>query len=199
MSNETAVPIEIAKIVHEKPPSGDFEEVLFGTDRGNTLWVYFSDRDGVSEWIGKFGCGFSPSMRVTKVIEPDRFMIVAGGFAYLVNATSRELLNQHSEAYTQDIVYDPIRNQFVSADVRLRIIENGQETWSSSRISIDDIHNLKIEDRILSGTSIVGYNGEEGSFAFNLDTRGFISGPDFSSWDAPAPPKPAKKSWWRFW
>ena len=197
MAIDTTAPIENAEIVHEKPPSGAFDEVLFGSDHGNTLWVRFSDRDGAGEWIGKFGCGFSSSMRVTRAIAPDRFMIVAGGFAYLIDATNRKLLNQHCEAYTQDIAYDSKRNHFIAGDIRLRIIEDGREVWSSKRISIGDIRGMSVEGRVLSGTSVVGYNDEEGPFAFDLDSREFISGPDFSSWDMPI--SSAKKPWWKFW
>jgi hypothetical protein len=198
MTSDTTFPLENAEIVYEKPPSGAFEEILFGSARGNTLWVRFSDRYGLSEWIGKFGCGSSEAMRVTKAIAPDRFMIVAGGAAYLIDATSRKLLNQHFEVYTQDIVYDPEKNHFIAGDVRLRIIEGGREIWSSKRISIDYLHSMSINGRVLSGTSITGYEDEEERFSFNLDSREFLCGPDLSHWDAPAPPAKSK-TWWKFW
>jgi hypothetical protein len=189
MISDMTAPIENAVIVHEKPPSGAFEEVLFGSDRGNTLWVRFSDRDGVSEWIGKFGCGVSTSMRVTKAVEPDRFMVVAGGAAYLVDATRRQLLNHHLEPFVQDIAYDSKKNHFIAADVCLRIIENGGEIWTSKRISIDYIHGLTVVGRVLSGTAIIGYNDEEGPFSFDLDSREFLSAPDFSHCDISVPPR----------
>ena len=191
-------PIEVAEIVHEKPHSGEFEEVLFGSDSGNTLWVRFSDKDGANEWIGKFGCGWSNSMRVTKAVSPDRFMIVAGGCAYVIDATTRKLLNQHSGAYTQDVAYDPTRNHFIAADIRLRVIEDGREIWSSHRISIDGIHSLQVDGRVLKGRTVVGYEGEEDDFAFDLESRQFISGPDFSSWDD-VPPVSKNRRWWQFW
>jgi len=197
MTSDTTAPIENAEIIYQKPPSGAFEEVLFGSDRGNTLWVRFSDRDGASEWIGKFGCGVSTAMRVTKAVDPDRFMVVAGGAAYLVDATRRQLLNQHIDAFVQDIAYDSEKNHFIAADVRLRIIEDGREVWSSRRVSIDGIHGLTIAGRVLSGVAVVGYEGEEGPFSFDLNSREFLSGPDFSDWDVPAPQ--AKKPWWKFW
>lgn len=136
-------------------------------------------------------------MRVTKVLEPDRFVVVAGGAAYVIDATSRRLLNYHSDTLTQDIAYDPERNHFITADVRLRIIEDGREIWSSKRISIDDISGLTITGRVLSGTAVVGYEGESGAFSFDLDSREFLSGPDFSSWDILV--VPTRKPWWKFW
>jgi hypothetical protein len=198
MVGESILPVEAAEIVYEKPLPGFFEEVSFGSDKGNTLWVRFHDKDGANEWIGKFGCGCSPTMRVTKVAEPDRFVVLAGGAAYHIDATHRTLLNQHIAAYSEDIAFDAKKNQFIAGDVRLRIVEDGREIWTSRRISIEGIFNMTLANRVLSGIAVVGAEGEEEPFAFNLDTREFLRGPDFSSWDVSAnPPKP--KSWWKFW
>jgi hypothetical protein len=197
MTSDTTSLIENAAIVHEKPLSGTFDEVLFGSDQGNTLWVRFSDGDGMSEWIGKFGFGFSTSMRVTKAVEPDRFMVVAGGAAYLVDASKRRLLNQYFDGFMQDIANDPKKNHFIAGDVRLRIIEDGHEIWASKRISVDGIHSMAVENSVLSGT-VVGYEVEEDQFSFDLETREFISGPDYLSWDMPVA-QPKVKPWWRFW
>lgn len=198
MVGESILPLEAAEIVYEKPAAGSFEEVSFGSERGNTLWVRFHDREGANEWIGKFGCGYSPTMRVTKVVAPDRFLVLAGGAAYLVDATHRTLLNHHFAAYAEDIAFDPKKNQFIAGDVRLRIIESGREIWASRRISIEGIFNMTVVDRVLSGIAVGSTEGEEEPFAFNLDNREFLRGPDFSSWDVSA--KPTKpKSWWKFW
>src|SRR6516164_2939813 len=116
-------PCELAEIVHEKPLAGLYEEQLFGSDSGNTLWVKFSDKDGAGEWIGKFGTGGSASARVEKVLEPDKFLVSAGGFGYLVDATNRIILNHHFEPFTTDIAYDSQTNRFIIADyVRLRLV-----------------------------------------------------------------------------
>src|SRR5690242_8551790 len=135
MDADSQTPCELASIIHEKPLSGVYEEKLFGSDSGNTLWVKFSDRDEIVEWIGKFGTGGSASARVDKAIEPDKFLVSAGGFGYLVDATRRELLNHHFEPFTQDIAYDAKTNRFIIADyVRLRLIESGKVVFSSKRI-----------------------------------------------------------------
>lgn len=97
MYAESSAPCELAEIVYEKPLSGVYDEVPFGASASNTLWVKFSDRDGIDEWIGIFGTGTSCSARVDKAIEPDKFLISAGGFGYLVDATKRQLLNHHAE------------------------------------------------------------------------------------------------------
>ncbi len=192
----TTDPIEQATIVYEKPASGEFKEIHFGQGRGNTLWVKFSDNLGIEEWIGTFSCGDTQTMRVTKTVSPDRFMIVAGGYAYLVDATRRELLNQYLEPFVSDITYDPINNHFIAADVRIRIIEDSKQIWSSHRIAIDDIYDMKVEGRILTGTSSISFDELTEDFSFDLDTREFLSGPDFSSWDTP---ETEKKPWWKFW
>ena len=177
-------PCELAEIVHEKPLDGVFEEKLFGSDTGNTLWVKFSDKDGVTEWIGKFGTSTSSSSRVDKVIEPDKFFISAGGFGYLVDATNRKLLNHHFEESTRDVVFDAQTNRFIVADfVRLRILDSGKVVWASERIALDGIRDLKMEGRVVRGLAVTGFEGEESVFTFNLDTFEVKCPVDFSSWD----------------
>jgi hypothetical protein len=184
MSLEGKDPCELAEIVHEKPLDGVFEEKLFGSDSGNTLWVKFSDKDGVTEWIGKFATGASSSSRVDKVIQPDRFFISAGGFGYLVDATNRKLLNHHFEDFTQDVVFDAQTNRFIVADfVRLRILDSGKVVWASERIALDGIRALKMEGRKVQGLAVTGFNGEESVFTFDLDTLEVKCPVDYSSWD----------------
>ncbi|PTY02053.1 hypothetical protein DB347_25180 [Opitutaceae bacterium EW11] len=199
---------ERAEIVHERPPSGTCDELLFGSDRGNTLWVKFSDRHGIVEWIGKFGCGTSSAMRVTLAAPPDRFIVAAGGYAYLVDATRRILLNEFHDQFAQDVAFEPTRNAFVVADyVRIRLVEAGKVTWMSPRIALDGIRNLKVEGQTIRGLAVTGYEGEEEEFIVDLDSREVRCPTDYSSWDKPAEAvnatpssRPAKaKPWWRFW
>ena len=203
MNTESKAPCELASIVHAKPLSGVYGEKLFGSDAGNTLWVKFSDQDGIYEWIGKFGTGGSASARVDKAIEPDKFLISAGGFGYLVDATKRELLNHHFESFTQDVAFDAKTNRFIVADyVRLRLIENGKVMYSSKRIALDGIRSLKVEGRMVVGLATTGYEGEESGFTFDLDTFTVKCPVDFASWDNP-PIQPTSnrrsKPWWKFW
>jgi len=175
--------IDTAEIIYEKPYSGEFTEVPFGSDRENTLWVKFSDRDGIEEWIGKFGCGPKQVMRVIPAHPPDTFFINAGGFAYLLDATHRRLLNHYFDPFSDDIVYDPETGHFIAAATDIRIIENGEPIWTSRRIALDGISELKINGRILSGLAIVGYDEETEPFALDLDTREFIKASDlFARW-----------------
>lgn len=201
MSLESKDPCEMAEIVHEKPLDGAFEEKLFGSDRGNTLWVKFSDKYGVTEWIGKFGTGSSSSSRVDKVIEPDRFFVSAGGFGYLVDATKRDLLNYHFQEFTQDIAYDAQSSRFVVADcVRLSILDSGKVVWSSKRIALDGIRDLKVEGRVIRGLAVTGFEGEESIFTFNLDTHEVKCPVDYSSWDNLLTNAKKKEPWWqKFW
>lgn len=196
MTNEFEFPMEMAEIIYEKPFSGEFTEVSFGSDKGNTLWVKFSDRDGIQEWIGKFGCGITQVMRVTKAVEPDIFIIIAGGFAYVLNATTHRLLNYYCDTSIEDIVYDAPTNQFIAADTHLRIIENGHEVWTSRRIALDGVSGMSIQDRILTGNAVTGDEGESELFTFDLDTRELIKASTiFSDYQAVVP----AKKWWEFW
>jgi hypothetical protein len=180
----------LAEIVFEKPLSGEFEEVLFGSDRGNTLWIKFSDLGGLNEWIGKFGVGGLGAGRVTKVEEPDRFLISAGGFAYLVDATDRKLISQFCDQDACDIAYDFKRKMLIVADyTKLSWIEFGQQVSFSRKISVDGIYDLKVEGNILTGLAIADYGGDEKRFKFDLDTLKILGRENVST----------KKPWWQFW
>ena len=126
MNRNNPEPCELAEQVFEKPLSGAFEEVLFGSDLGNTLWVKFSDKNGINEWIGKFGVGgFGPG-RIIKISEPDKFLVSAGGFVYLINATKRELTSQYCDESAQDVAYDNQRKLLIVARwTQLRWVEFG--------------------------------------------------------------------------
>ena len=207
MSAESLAPCELAEIVYEKPLSGTYDEVPFGASAGNTLWVKFSDREGIDEWVGIFGTGTSRSARVDKAIDPDKFLISAGGFGYLVDATTRQLLNYHAEPCTRDVAYDAATNRFVIADwIRLRLIEDGKVVFSSKRIALDGIRNLRIQGRLLYGLAMTDYEGpdhheHESEFTFNLDTYEVSCPVDLSSWDNPVeiPSVKPAKPWWKIW
>lgn len=169
--------IDSAEMIFEKPLSGEFDEVQFGPDRGNTLWIQFGDSESATVWIGKFGCGQSQAMRVSPARRPGWYFVVAGGFAYVIDATHRTLINHYLSPWIQDVAFDPQAEDFIAADTDLRVIHGGKEVWRSDRISIDWIHSLRIEGRLLHGMAIVGYQDEEAPFVFDLDTRQFIQRP----------------------
>lgn len=114
-------------------------------------------------------------MRVTKVIEPDRFFVFAGGFAYLVDATRRKLQNQYQGVFLEDVAYDPVTGHFIAGDTHLRIIEDGREIWASDRISVDGMYDMIVRDRVLTGMRRVDYD-EGAPFSFDLDSREFHFG-----------------------
>ena len=113
------------------------------------------------------------------------------------------------QQFAQDVAYDPQSNRFVIADyVRLRLVESGKVVWTSKRIALDGIRDLKIEGRKIRGLAVTDYEGDdhrekESSFTFDMDTLEVNCPVDFSSWDdTPKKPfknPPAKKTWWKFW
>jgi hypothetical protein len=200
MNRNNPEPCELAEVIHKKPLSGEYEEIIFGSDRGNTLWVLFSDKDGCGAWIGKFGTGNYTVSKVTKAFPPDKFLVSAGGFAYLIDATNRKVLNQFCEGFIHEVVYDAQENRFIITDgIRVRFIQSDKQVWASRRIALDGIRNLKIEGRILKGLAVVGFEGEEDEFTLDLDCLEIKCSVDFSSWDNLLPNPSKKKSWWKFW
>ena len=203
MNQNNSEPCELAEVIYEKPLSGAFVEMSFGSDKGNTLWVKFSDKDGINEWIGKFADHSGGVRRVIKAAEPDIFFVSAGCFIYLVDATNRKILNHFYGDQVCEGIYDQQSKCFIVADyVRLRLIESGKTIWASKRIALDGIRDLKIEGRTVSGLAYVGYvgfKGEEEKFTLDLDTRAVRCDVDLSSWDDVLQ-KPHKKiPWWKFW
>jgi hypothetical protein len=186
MNHDQHETCDLAEIVYEKPLSGEFDEIPFGSDRGNTLWVKFSSKDGVSEWIGKFGDANGRGSRcATKIAEPDKFFITAGGIAYFIDATERKLLRQFDKKNVLDMVFDAQKNLLITADwTRLNWIDSEDKLVTSKGIAVDGIRDLKIEGRILSGLAIADYGGQEMRFWLDLDTLEVLR------WDKP---------WWKFW
>jgi hypothetical protein len=176
----------VAEIIYEKPLSGDFEELSFGSDQGNTLWVKFSDKDGINEWVGKFGDGCRGSRRIVKILEPDRFFISAGSFAYIIDATARKLVWQYSKENVLDIIYDVQKNLLITADyTKLHWIDQENKVLAVKDVAVDGIRELKIEGRILSGLAYRNYGDEkEQRFWLDLDEIKILR------WEKP---------WWKFW
>jgi len=189
-------PCELAEIVFEKPLAGAFEEVSFGSDKGNTLWIKFSDKDGCGEWIGRFGVGSRGPERVVKIAEPDRFFISAGGFAYVFDATRREIVFQYGDEFLQDIIYDTERSLIITAHyTRLCWVNHEGKTLEERHIAVDGIRDLKIAGRVLTGLAYRDYGSEkEERFWLDLDELKILR------WEKmPSNDRGLKKPWWKFW
>jgi hypothetical protein len=190
-------PCEIAEIIEERPLSGEFEEVLFGSDKGDTLWVKFSDKNGINEWVGKFGVRGCGTARVIRIDEPDLFIVALRSHAYLVNATHRKLIHEYQNDNALDITYDAKRKTLIVADhTDLHWVQFGGRTLFSRKISVDGIRELMIEGNILSGLGYANYDGEEKRFTFDLDQLKIIGWEKLPSGN---PHGSGKKFWWKFW
>ena len=194
MNKTNQEPCELAEIIYEKPLSGLFDEVLFGSDQGNTLWVKFSDKDGAGEWIGKFGVGGSGVGRVAKYEEPDKFAVSAGGFAYLVDATSRKLISHFKKGNIRESIFDDKRKLIIGADfTELNWIDLSGNILFSKQIAVDFISNLKVDGNLLSGFAYRNYQDEQ-KFIFDLDKLKIVGWEKISSKSSVE-----KKPWWKFW
>ena len=198
-------PLEYAEILHEKPLSGEFTEHLFGTDHGNLLWVRLHDANGEKVWIAKFACGSANEMRVTKIAEPDKFLVFAGGYSYVLDATRSVVLNESFDDLAKATLYHPQWNYFITTDgLRINITSYNQTRWSTPRIALDGISNLKLEYRTVHGLAVTGFNGEQEPFTLDLISHKVTCATDYSTWDNDAAearhahPR-HKKPWWQFW
>ena len=193
---------ECAEVVFEKPLSGAFDEVLFGSALGNTLWVRFFDEHGITEWIGKFDCGNFGGNKVTKAVAPDKFFVCAGGWIYFVDGTHRVLLEEpQCDRTILDAVYDPIlKGVLVAGWSDISLICSREKVWSV-KTGTDGIRNLRLEGSILHGLGEFDYNGSESEFILDLETKKLSIGKLHTS-TPPAkiiPPQIKVKPWWKFW
>jgi len=185
MNRNNPEPCELAEIIYDRPLSGAFEEVSYGSDQSNFLWVKFSDKDGAGEWIGKFSAGNCCGGLVIKMKEPDQFFIFAAGHAYIFDATNRIILSQSVHDEIRDIVFDPIRQVLITADLKnLYWMDWSGKILFSKQIAVDWISELKIEGNILTGLACKDYGDDEQRFWFDLDSLKILR------WEKP---------WWKFW
>lgn len=186
---------ELAEVIYEKPLSGVFDELLFGSDKGNTLWVKFSDKDGINEWIGKFEIRGARSPNVSKYEEPDKFLISECDLVYLVDATNRKLIGHFKNERIRESVFDIKRKRIIGADyTHLHGIDLSGKIMFSKQIAVDWISELKIENNTLTGLACRDYGGEEQRFLFDLDTLKILR------WEKiPTTKSNCKKPWWKFW
>jgi hypothetical protein len=133
---------------------------------------------------------------VTKIAEPDKFFICAGGWIYFVDATNRKLLEEpYRDQDVHDAIYDPLNNGILVADwSSISLIKSKLKVWSI-RTGTDGIRNLELEGRVLRGLGEFDYNGSEREFTLNLETRKLKVGQRFIA----NIPQDKSKPWWRFW
>ena len=161
-----------AKIIHEKPLSGEYAEVLFYENEGNSLWVLFEDDETGSEWLGIFGCGSSTKMSVELASAPGEFFVVAGGFGYVVDALNRRVINSWKDTWICDLAYDAKTRRIVATDgIRLSVIENQKRLWAGPRIAIDGVGGLCFKQGLLHGETSVNFANDYGHVyaPFTLD------------------------------
>src|ERR1019366_5257527 len=159
------------------------------------LWVHFSDSLGIVEWIGKFDCGYYSGNKVTKIAEPDKFFVCAGGWVYFVSATTRKLTEEpYRNEQVHDAVFDPASGGVLTADwSSISLVKSSVTVWSV-RIATDGIRNLKLEGNKLQGLGEFDYDGSEQEFVLDLETKKHKVGAQIVS----NLPQGTKKPWWKF-
>ncbi len=79
-----------------------------------------------------------------KIQRAGQIIVSAGSFAYLVDATNRELISEYHNDNALEIIYDDKRKSFIIADYTdLHWVEFGGKVLFSRRISVDGIRDLK--------------------------------------------------------
>jgi hypothetical protein len=82
-----------AEILNQTPTSGDFPEKHFGHTFNSRLWVKFMDNN-FQEWVGCFPRPYQTFDKVLTDNANETAFIVAGGKGYLIDISTKELVNE---------------------------------------------------------------------------------------------------------
>ena len=128
-----------ANLLSRPTPSGDYEEVKFEAS-GNCNWVLFQPGDS-EDWVGVFGRGELGRDAVAISQTGRTICVLAGGSAYLVDASERRLLHKSAHEQLQSVVSVPGQELFIAADfIRLYAYDRSGVKWPSARVSLDGIN-----------------------------------------------------------
>lgn len=161
--------------------SGDYEEHVFGVDRGEFRCVLFSDEDELEPWVGRFSADglearkprhyecCSPT-QVHRVGNSAHFHVLVEGHLYTVNAQHRTLAECRWVGDFRGLIHDPVRHRFIGWTYDdIVILDFGGREIHRRELSYDDYYDMQLWPDAVKGVAWVNY-AEYRRFEFNLDT-----------------------------
>lgn len=161
--------------------SGDYEEHVFGADRGEFRCVLFSDEDGIERWVGRFSAdgleGRNPRhyeqrspTQVHRVGASALFQVLADGYLYTVDAQHRTLAECRLVGDFLGLIHDPVRHRFIGWTYDdIVVLDFGGREIHRKNLSCDDYYDMQLWPDAVTGVAWVNYS-EYRRFEFNLDT-----------------------------
>ncbi|KQM75234.1 hypothetical protein ASE74_20660 [Pedobacter sp. Leaf216] len=188
-----------------RPPSGEYQEKHFGDTASDCSWVKFTTDVG-DEWVGSFQNGWLDNSRIIKLLDRhEKAFIVANGAAYLINTTTRQLVNSTEISDVKTVLVDNDQyNTYYSNGYDLRFIDiHGSETCLFEYNGFDDVQLTNIKDNKLYATY---FHYQDSNKQFHIELDLITKQVRDSLYDAtqPATSETAQnvkdsKPWWRLW
>lgn len=155
--------------------------------------------DSLSEsWVANFNVGDTTFNAVFDFPQTDLCIVIAGGNGYVMKPNQTKPISTFGGAIKSAILTN--QQEVIGADdTDLTIIDSNGQLWISERISWDGIKDLRIDRRVITGSSYdpMEDNNEWIDFTLNLDTKQLTGGSYRRYYNADGTPI-KKEPWWRF-
>ena len=134
-----------------RPTSGQYPEKHFGEISPNCLWVKFTDKE-YQDWVGSFQQGWDGhGTFIINLDKQEKAFIVAGGQSFLIDISTRLLLNKQEISDTKSaIINDDQTIIYFSGDYNLQFLDlDGNVAVLFDNYYFDDIKLIEIKDNKL--------------------------------------------------
>ncbi|WP_128544510.1 hypothetical protein [Larkinella soli] len=128
-------------------------------------------------WVANFSLGHSSFHAVFDFPQTNLCLVIAGGNGYIMKPTQTKPVNTFGSAIRAAILTD--HDEVVAVeDTHVTIICSTGHIWVSERISWDGIKDLRIDKRVIFGSSYdpMAHHNEWTDFTLDLDTKQLTGG-----------------------
>lgn len=150
--------------------SGLYPEKHFGVITPNCKWVKFTDKD-YQEWVGSFQEGWDGFGSFIIILDKqDKAFIVAGGQSYLIEISSRQLLNIQAISGTKSALLNDEQTVICFSDsysIRLLDLE-GNTNVLIDKYYFDEIKLIEIKENVLYA-KYWHYQGDKEEFELEIN------------------------------
>ena len=154
------------------PSAVSFSSSGYGAHREGVV-IEFESVDG-HRWVGNFQRGGTTFDAVLTTFAIDRPVIVAGGRAYLLDATSRTVIAEFGDYVIWAVEW---RDTIVLADeLRFEALNRNGVVWRSERVSWDGMRDLSLDGSFVRGFAFSPIDNDYYRFVLDLETGSFTGG-----------------------
>jgi hypothetical protein len=151
-----------------QPNSGQYPEKHFGEISENCLWVRFTDNE-YQDWVGSFQQGWNGfGTFIINLDNQEKVFVVAGGKSYLIDISTRKLLNEQEILDTKSaILNDDQTNIYFTSGYDLQFLDlDGKVFDLFDNYYFDDIQLVEIKGNKLFAKY---WNYQRGNDPFHIE------------------------------